>query len=139
MSTPSAKDAFDNETFRYELFHTNGRTAIKTFQKNGEFHGPYVSCDQNGQEEAIGVYFEGKKIDIWTYPQADHFVLYNKDGEEHVKITDLGNLTPYIHILEQTVPLSDAAVSEAEAFMDQRQAQEDAYQAYRRGQPNPGL
>lgn len=139
MSIPSAKDAFENELIPYTLLRTNGLPAIKTYLKDGEFHGPYVARDENGVPEVTGIYYEGKRVALWTLHQDSSYVLYNKDGEEHVRMNDLDNLDLHIHILEQTQPLSHAALSETEALVDQRQAQEDAYQAYRRGQPNPGL
>ena len=139
MTTPSAKDAFENELIPYALLRTDGLPAIKTYLKNGEFHGPYVARDDKGQPEATGIYYEGKRVGIWSLLQEGGYALYNKDGKEHVRISDLNDLDLHIRILEETLPLSHVAISEAEALVDQRQAQEDAYQTYRRGQPQPGF
>ena len=139
MTTLSAKDAFENELIPYALFHSNDRISIQTYQKDGEFHGPYSSRDKNNQVEVTGTYYEGKRVGIWTLLQEGGYILYNKDGKEHVRASNINDLELHTHVLKQTLPLSDAAISEAEAFLEKQNAQEDAYKAYRRGQPSPGF
>ena len=81
MTVPSAKDAFENELIPYTLLRTNGLPAIKTYLKDGEFHGPYVARDDKGQPEATGIYYEGKRVGIWSLLQEGGYVLEVSDSK----------------------------------------------------------
>ena len=137
MSTSSAKDAFDKEVIPYLLVYTDGSIALNTFQKDGEFHGPYVSNDKNGVQDAIGVYYEGKRVGVWTLPQTHQFVLYNKNGDEQISSTSFNDLAAYSEVIEETEPFIKQAIYEVEAATKKTDEKEAAYQAYCRGQPHP--